>query len=68
MVAKKGKHGGVRERAGRPATLRNAVLYQFRIERADVEALNRLAKRKGFAARELLRRALRAYLRRYGKE
>ena len=66
MTERKSKHGGARPGAGRPPTFRDAVLFQLRLERSDVEKLNRLAKRKGIAAREIVRRALRTYLNRYG--
>ena len=65
MAKEKSRHGGRRGGAGRPAIFRDAVLFQLRLERADVEAFRRLAKRKGLAMQELMRRALRAYLRRY---
>ena len=65
MVArKKGAWGGRRKGAGRPAVLKKPVERWVRLERKDAEAAEKLAKEKRISFSELVRRALRSYVKR----
>ena len=60
----KGKRGGRREGAGRPAVLDDPVSRWVQIERPDLEAAEQLARARGISFAELMRRALKTYLHR----
>ena len=63
-MPKRGRWGGRRKGAGRPARLEDPVSRWVQIERHDLEAAEQLAKERGLSVAEIVRRALRAYLRR----
>lgn len=67
MAAKKGGRGGPRPGSGRPRILQDPVPYSLDLERADHDSLRDLAAETGISARELVRRALRQFLRRRGR-
>ncbi len=49
---------------GRPRLLEDPVQYWVQMERKDAEDAEALAKRKGLSFAELVRRAVKVYLRR----
>ena len=61
---KKATWGGRREGAGRPARLVEPVDRWVRMERTDAEAAEQLAAKRGISLSELMRRALRMYVKR----
>ena len=61
---RKGTWGGRRKGAGRPAVLSDPVDCWIRLERTDAEAAEELAANRGISLSELMRRALRSYLKR----
>ncbi len=61
---RKARWGGRRERAGRPSILEDPADVSFNMERRDVKAGQRLADRQGISFAELMRRALKAHLKR----
>ncbi len=64
LARKKGTWGGRREGAGRPAVLKDPVDRWVRLEQGDAEAADTLAAERGISLSELMRRALRSYLKR----
>ena len=65
MVARKKSTWGCRRKgAGRPAVLEEPVERWVRLERKDAEAAEKLAKEKRISLSELMRRALRSYVKR----
>ncbi len=69
MMAKRAKArgtwGGRREGAGRPSKLVEPIARWVQIERRDLEAAEQLAAERGISFAELVRRAVRTYLRRH---
>lgn len=61
---RKGTWGGRRKGAGRPPVLGDPVDRWIRLERTDAEAAEELAANRGISLSELMRRALRSYLKR----
>jgi hypothetical protein len=59
-----GKRGGARPGAGRPPEMSDVVRLMVRLEREDLETLERLAAREGVAPGKLARQLLSAALRR----
>ncbi len=64
MARRKAEWGGRRTGAGRPAELVDPVRRWVLIERSDLEAALRLARKRGFSFSAIVRKALRSYLRR----
>ena len=60
---KKGQHGGRREGAGRPRELDDPVQRWLQFERTELKAAERYARERGLSFAELVRRALRTYMR-----
>jgi hypothetical protein len=58
----KSRVGGARPGAGRPAELRDAKRLTFHIEEADLEKLRTEAEKSERTVGELLREAVKAYL------
>ncbi len=59
-----GKRGGRRPGAGRPPTLEDPVRFIMAVERAEMEALEAIARERGQSIASLVRSAITAYLRR----
>ena len=66
--SKKGTWGGRREGAGRKPRLSDGVSFTGDLERADVEALQEIAKERGVSVSTLVRAAVRAYAKRHGRK
>ena len=62
MAQRKVGWGGRRKGAGRPSVFKDPVNRWVRLERADAEAVEKLARDRGVSLSELIRRALRSYL------
>ena len=60
----KGKRGGKRPGAGRPSILKDPVRFILSIERAEIEALEEIARKRDQSIASLVRSAVTAYLRR----
>jgi hypothetical protein len=60
----KGKRGGKRPGAGRPPTLNDPVRFLMTFERAEIDALEAIAKERDQSIASLVRSAVTAYLRR----
>jgi hypothetical protein len=60
----KGKRGGKRPGAGRPSTLKDPVRFLVTFERAEIDALEEIAKERDQSIASLVRSAVAAYLRR----
>ncbi len=68
MAAKrKSGRGGPRPGSGRPPILEEPVSYRVNLARSDHDALRDLAEETGVSAMELVRRAVRQFLRRRGR-
>ena len=67
LARKKGTWGGRRKGAGRPAVLKDPVDRWVRLERGDAEAAGKVAAKRGISFSELIRRALRSYLKRQSR-
>ncbi len=61
---KKGTWGGWRPGAGRKPRLTDPVGFSLELERADVDSLQAIARRRGASVASLVREALAAYLKR----
>ena len=61
---KKDGRGGAREGAGRKPFLAEAKTFSVTLERADYEAVQRLADRRGGSLSSVVRDAVRAYVKR----
>ena len=61
---RKGTWGGSRKGAGRPPTLKGPVDRWVRLEKEDVDEAEQVAAMRGISFSELIRRALRGYLKR----
>lgn len=59
-----GTWGGRRQGAGRKATLKEAVSFTGDLERADAEALEAIARERDVSVASLVRKAVRAFLKR----
>ena len=64
---KKGTWGGWRPGAGRKPRLKDPVGFSLELERADVDSLQAIARRRGAPVASLVREALAAYLKRRRK-
>ena len=64
----KGTWGGWRPGAGRKPTLKDPISFTGELERADVEALQEIAKERGVSVSTLVRAAVRAYAKRHGRK
>ena len=60
----KARVGGPRPGAGRKPTLKKPVLRSVSFEKAQQDALARIARRRGWTFAEAVRRAVGAYLKR----
>ena len=60
----KGRRGGARPGAGRKPVLKKAVLRSVSFEKAQMDALARVARRQGWTFAEAVRQAVGAYLKR----
>ncbi len=63
MARRKSGRGGRREGAGRPPVLKEATQRWVNFERRDLERGERMARAEGISFAELVRGALRLYLR-----
>ena len=63
MTRRRGGWGGRRRGAGRKPIVKDPVRLGIDHEREDVEALRVLAKRRGLSVAEIVRKAVKAYLR-----
>lgn len=66
MAVKKRKtatHGGARPGAGRPSLVKNPRSMRVNVEREDYEALQQIAEESDTTITELIRRAIRSFLR-----
>ena len=63
MAKKRSGPGGRREGAGRPRELNDPVQRWVQLERSDAKRAERRANAEGISFAELVRRAIRAYLR-----
>lgn len=61
---KKTGRGGARPGAGRPALMRDPVVFSVTVERNDYDALSTEAESRGVTLATVVREALRAYARR----
>jgi hypothetical protein len=61
---KKGTWGGARPGAGRKSEVEDPVGFSLDVERADLEAVQEIARARGVSAGRVVRDALRAYLKR----
>ena len=60
----KSRIGGPRPGAGRKPTLKKPVLRSVSFEKAQMDVLARIARRRGWTFAEAVRRAVAAYLKR----
>ncbi len=60
----KARVGGARPGAGRKPTLKKPVLRSVSFEKAQMDALARIARRQGWTFAEAVRQAVGAYLKR----
>jgi hypothetical protein len=60
----KGKRGGKRPGAGRPSTLKDPVRFLVTFERAEIDALEAIARERDQSIASLVRSSVTAYLRR----
>ncbi len=60
--AKKSKHGGRREGAGRKPVLNGAERLSISLEAADYKSLERLARQRNDSIAAVIRDAVKAYL------
>ena len=60
----KGTWGGWRPGAGRKPRLKDAVGFSLELEKADLDSLEQLARKRGASVASLVREALAAYLKR----
>ncbi len=65
MAKRKAGWGGRREGAGRPPRLKEPVTRWVKLERSDVESAEKIAEERDISFAEIVRRALRAYLKRH---
>ena len=63
MAKKRSGPGGRREGAGRPRKLKAPIQRWVHLEQRDAERADKRAKTEGISFAELVRRAIRAYLR-----
>ena len=56
--------GGARPGSGRKAEIKDRVLRSISFERAEMNALEKIAARRGGSFSEIIRKASRAYLKR----
>jgi hypothetical protein len=61
---RKSTWGGRRPGAGRKPTLKGAMAYTTQLEKADVDALKAIARKRGESVNSLIRAAVRAYVKR----
>ena len=62
---RRGSWGGSRPGAGRPQVVQDPVRLSIDHEREDAEALRQLAENRGTSVAELVRAAVRAYVKRH---
>ncbi len=67
MAARKKTWGGRREGAGRKPRLSDGVSVTGELERADVKALREIAQEREVSLSTVLRAAVRAYVKRHGR-
>ena len=65
MAAKKPGRGGRREGAGRKPEFADRIRFTLDLERADLDALKKLAAEREVSTASLFRKALQTLLRRY---
>jgi hypothetical protein len=65
---RKSTWGGARPGAGRKPVLENPRSVTFDVEEPDLEALKAISEDRGIPVAEAIRRAIRAYLRRYRRD
>ena len=65
---RKSTWGGARPGAGRKPVLENPRSVNFDVEEPDLEALRVISDERGIPVAETIRRAIRAYLRRYRRD
>jgi hypothetical protein len=65
VAVRKPRHGGARRGAGRPRQVQDPVRLAIDHEREDAEALRELAEERGTSVAELVRAAVRVYVKRY---
>jgi predicted DNA-binding ribbon-helix-helix protein len=65
---KKWGRGGARPGAGRKRIVHDPVRLAIDHERADVEALEEIAERRGVSVASLIRKAVQAYVQRHGRK
>ncbi len=68
MAQKRSTRGGWRPGAGRPAEFDDPVDRMFRVERRDAKEAEAVAARLGISVSELIRRALRTYLKKKARQ
>ena len=68
MAARKGKRGGARPGAGRPAILAERRSVTLHMEAAQRERLGQIAEARGLTVSDLIREVIGAFLRRTRKE
>ena len=64
MAQRKKGWGGRREGSGRPALFGDPVERRLLLERSEAEAAEDFARKRGISLSELIRRALRTYIKR----
>ncbi len=65
---KKSGRGGARPGAGRKRIVQDPVRLAIDHERADVEALEQIAERRGVSVASLIRKAVQSYVQRHRRK